>query len=1149
MSIGVGVGDFIKIIELVTQARKRFVDAPSEYNGISNEYVKVALALHIPTDPYLTGSLKNFSTVVQNIEVLLSGCEPQPEQLANLQTIRDDSIRLLNDFLERLNQDREIGVRSPSMTQSVKKAWKRFNWNPDDVQDFRRRISLNLSLLNAVEGQLSRIQQDVNHLTEQSNVEKRHEILQWIGTVEHGSRHSEIFDEHENGTGEWFLRSEEFRKWTETKGAVLFCPGLPGAGKTFMASIVVQHLQDLFEDKSAVGIAYHYCDFRHQDNENSSMILASILKQLAQCLDSLPQSLSTLYDKHKEKGTRPSFRETTSTLKSVASLLSRVFIVIDGLDECLVWREILAQIRGLQGANALVTSRAIPEIADDKELEGSSVLEIRASDADVREYLNRKMSIMESIGGMFLLARLHLDSLMGKMSIKTLKNALAALPTGSSAYDGAYLAAMERIERQSTEKEELAKDVLAWLTFAKRPLKVAELRAAVVVQESDSKLEQDSLVDIEDMVSVCAGLITVDKQSQTVILIHYTTQEYLERTRQDWRPDADAAIASSCFTYLLFPVFDVEFPEVDELSRGQKADRQQIPLLNYSVEHGPLHACLAISEPSPVARFFLSESRMPRNLLLLAAKHGGAQAEATAEWLLERGVCTDIWDLDRKTPLHYAVLNGWKRCVRLLLQRGACLDTDVDNMTPFHYAVKNEAEEISQVFINTGTLVDTPLTRETYSLVSQKDRVVDVKKDGAQNPIRDGCIEKGLTGLHFAVLTGSQQMTKFWLDHGANPNFPSDHDETPLHLALRRDLYDPKWPGPVDFWNDPKARIEAEFDFLDEDDSEDEWLSTQAWICGVRSAIISLLLEHPQVDVNAQDVFGISSLHIAARDADSSGSMIRTLIDKGAKISARTKKAETPLHLASRYGSVDAVNTLLAYGADPMAGDVDGLNALHCAAKQMHLEMMQSVVNHVPDKSLETFLKSKDKHEENVLHHLLSNTVDVNISVVNYVLKWPVGINDVNDAGMSPMAKYFRAFVLYGGDDAPEVLHLMFKCGANPAFETEEGLGLAHLAAGSRRVSVRLLRTLTSWGVDLKAEDKQGRTALHHSAIKGILTEDVLGFLCNEFGLSTELQDAHGKTPLDYAVELGQSHRHPDFFDSNRWARTEGMLRGLERKT
>lgn len=182
---------------------------------------------------------------------------------------------------------------------------------------------------------------------------------------------------------------------------------------------MVQHLQDLFDNKSDVGIAYHYCDFRHQDSENSTVILASILKQLAQRLGSLPQSLIVLYDKHEENGTRPSFREIISTLKSVASLHSRVFIVIDGLDECPAWREILAQIRGLQGANALVTSRAIPEIADDKELEGSSVLEIRASDADVREYLYRRMpelsrfvmrdkqlqedickAILESFGGM-----------------------------------------------------------------------------------------------------------------------------------------------------------------------------------------------------------------------------------------------------------------------------------------------------------------------------------------------------------------------------------------------------------------------------------------------------------------------------------------------------------------------------------------------------------------------------------------------------------------------------------------------------------------------------------------------------------------------------------------------------------------------------
>lgn len=37
MSVGVGVGDFIKILELIHQARKRFLDAPSHYDAISKE--------------------------------------------------------------------------------------------------------------------------------------------------------------------------------------------------------------------------------------------------------------------------------------------------------------------------------------------------------------------------------------------------------------------------------------------------------------------------------------------------------------------------------------------------------------------------------------------------------------------------------------------------------------------------------------------------------------------------------------------------------------------------------------------------------------------------------------------------------------------------------------------------------------------------------------------------------------------------------------------------------------------------------------------------------------------------------------------------------------------------------------------------------
>jgi hypothetical protein len=90
------------------------------------------------------------------MNILLSGWKPAIKEREKLQTISDDSICLLNDLLARLDKYREIGTSSKSMAQRAKKAWKRLNWDQDDVQDFRGRLSLNLDLLNSIERQLYR---------------------------------------------------------------------------------------------------------------------------------------------------------------------------------------------------------------------------------------------------------------------------------------------------------------------------------------------------------------------------------------------------------------------------------------------------------------------------------------------------------------------------------------------------------------------------------------------------------------------------------------------------------------------------------------------------------------------------------------------------------------------------------------------------------------------------------------------------------------------------------------------------------------------------------------------------------------------------------------------------------------------------------
>jgi hypothetical protein len=177
----------------------------------------------------------------------------------------------------------------------------------------------------------------------------------------------------------------------------LFCPGIPGAGKTILTSIVVEYLYTKFQKDKDIGIAYLYCNFRRRDEQKVETLLASVLKQLARCLSSLPESVKSLYDSHMDRQTRPTFNEILSTLQSISALYSRIFIVVDALDECQASNgcrtKLLNELFALQarcGANFFTTSRFIPEI--DERFKDSMRLEIRASNQDIQIYLDGHIS-------------------------------------------------------------------------------------------------------------------------------------------------------------------------------------------------------------------------------------------------------------------------------------------------------------------------------------------------------------------------------------------------------------------------------------------------------------------------------------------------------------------------------------------------------------------------------------------------------------------------------------------------------------------------------------------------------------------------------------------------------------------------------------
>ena len=163
---------------------------------------------------------------------------------------------------------------------------------------------------------------------------------------------------------------------------------------------MIDDLNTRLQNDPSIGTAYLYCDFRRRDEQKAEDLLASLLKQLSQEQSTLPGDLKRLHDRHKDKRTRPSLHEISKTLHDVAAVYLRIFIVVDALDECQISdgcrMRFLSEIFDLQakcGANLFATSRFIPEIIET--FKGTTSLEIRASDEDVRVYLASRISESE----------------------------------------------------------------------------------------------------------------------------------------------------------------------------------------------------------------------------------------------------------------------------------------------------------------------------------------------------------------------------------------------------------------------------------------------------------------------------------------------------------------------------------------------------------------------------------------------------------------------------------------------------------------------------------------------------------------------------------------------------------------------------------
>lgn len=158
-----------------------------------------------------------------------------------------------------------------------------------------------------------------------------------------------------------------------------------------VAAIAIDHLLKSIQDGSGSnGVAYVYCNYKSQEQQDVSSLLAAILKQLVQAQQSTPELAERLYETHAKRGTTPSCDEIVSSLRDVLSVCSPVYIVIDALDECQSSTrdqllDILRDLQATHDVRVMATSRIISDIVET--FHEALKLEVLASKEDVRRYV------------------------------------------------------------------------------------------------------------------------------------------------------------------------------------------------------------------------------------------------------------------------------------------------------------------------------------------------------------------------------------------------------------------------------------------------------------------------------------------------------------------------------------------------------------------------------------------------------------------------------------------------------------------------------------------------------------------------------------------------------------------------------------------
>ncbi|KAG1723030.1 ankyrin repeat-containing domain protein [Suillus paluster] len=874
-----------------------------------------------------------------------------------------------------------------------------------------------VNMVNDVVGRIIVMQESAKkeHLARLA-LKQQEQLLQWLAGFDCTVKHEFVSTQRQENTCTWVFETEAFREWrtppTVQRTSVLWINGKPGAGKTVIASAIINELMVHGET-----LVYFYCDFRQERTTDGAIVLRSLLVQL---LRKVPMEWNSeffdLFCRKSQGAEAPTNIDILCGLVSRAlRLLRRPIAIIDALDECRCDETFLTRL--VSTANEgdlrlLITSRPeqaisvalsdlpslslseyVRSIKNDMELHIGKEVEARSRLASLATDLKYEIrnSLLQQADGMFSWVQCQLDAISACRSVKGISDSLKRLPKGLyETYDRILL----EIQEAGPDRSSIVERTLMWLVAALEPLHLSQLAEALSIEIGSTTLNQElSVMCPTDLLEICSSLVSFDKRTGVVTLSHYSVREYLMagEKAQKYRhllEDAHRYIAQHCTQYLITD---------DVLDSTQTR-----PLLRYALDHGlgahissiiieedsvlsclenlPRHMCIRYPWNSRVAysnpwQIWLAD---PQSICDIVIHFG-------PEWMIQRYLREhrEYWN----HVLQFAIMGGWTQLANVVLGLGRdvnlSITIDLETTTPVMFALRHSPRELLECFLSRGARLSVDAIHNAL-----EDRQ-DVDSNLISSLIQNGADVRAThpsfqdSPLH-TLFRKSAQSQEVYLDvtralvvagceyrtrdlAGLMPLdivavnslhtvtdyllqlYAADGAENePLYLAIKRQSF-----SYVEYLIGRGAYIPADAIHV-------ALQSTQIYM----SRVVASLVQHG-ADINAIHL-GASPLHILLDHWTSGNDCLETayiLVEAGCSLDETDEAGNTPLHLAIRRQSLPFVEYLIKKGAR-IPGDAIHV-AIHPAEVNLNPNDISTVIY--------------DDADDNALH-LLEHVADADVS-------------------------------------------------------------------------------------------------------------------------------------------------------------------------